>query len=117
MIHTNDAQELTISSPIALIVILKTTFGDPNPKGTARRALNILKQGKGDFATYFTQFSWLIAKLKYNDTAKHNALERGVSDDLKDSMVNSREDTSTDERYINLLNDQENSIRARKEEK
>lgn len=54
MSHTNEAEELTIVSPTAFIEILKTSFGDPDPKGTARRALGTFKQGKGAFATNLT---------------------------------------------------------------
>ncbi|KAH0605158.1 uncharacterized protein H6S33_005140 [Morchella sextelata] len=75
------------SSVTAFVAHLEASFGDPDPRGTARRQLVALKQGKGDFATYYSQFLRIVAYLDYNEGAKIDALAEGLSEDLKDAMT------------------------------
>ncbi|KAI0992076.1 hypothetical protein K3495_g16110, partial [Podosphaera aphanis] len=75
------------SSIVAFIAHLEASFGDPDPRGTALQELNELRQGSGDFASYYTNFLRIIAYLDYNESAKIDALSKGLADELKDAMA------------------------------
>ena len=53
----------------ALWAIHDRAFVDPDPAGTAKRALRSLKQ-KTDLSTYVAEFSRLAAEVPWNDQAK-----------------------------------------------
>ena len=72
----------------ALIEVLETAFGDPDRVGSAERALETLRQGNRDFATYYAEFSRLIADVNWNSgTAIRHALRRGLSLELRQDLV------------------------------
>ncbi|KAH0608775.1 uncharacterized protein H6S33_001003 [Morchella sextelata] len=104
------------SSVTALVTHLEASFGDPDPRGTARRQLIALKQGKGDFATYYSQFLRIVAYLDYNEGAKIDALAGGLSEDLKDAMTYRTGRPNTVEAYATMLMTIDNQVRGRKAE-
>ena len=61
----------------ALLAILDRAFGDPDPAGTATRALRSLKQ-KGDLSTSVVEFSRLAAEVPWNDQAKLDQFQEGL---------------------------------------
>ena len=112
----NANQSAPFSSVDAFIAHLNASFGDPDPRGTARRELKTLKQGNGDFAEYYSQFLRIIAYLDYNESAKIDALVTGISEDLKDSLVYHEGQPNTLEKYATMLMNTDNKIRGRKAE-
>jgi hypothetical protein len=106
---------IDFDSPEALLTYLETSFGDPDPTGTARRELHELKQTK-DFSAYLTEFRRIMGKLRYDDAAQMDALESGLSNRLKDALVFTiRPNTMAEyERQLLAL---DNRIKAREEEK
>jgi hypothetical protein len=81
-----DGATFNFDSPVGLMEYLETSFGDPDPTGTARRELYELKQGK-DFSAYLTEFRRIMRKLKYDDKAQLDCLEIGLSPKLNDALV------------------------------
>jgi hypothetical protein len=70
----------------ALLAILDRAFGDPDPSGTATRALRLLKQ-KADLSTYVAEFSRLAAEVPWNDQAKLDQFQEGLSHELLQALV------------------------------
>lgn len=69
---------------------------------TAECTLNKLHQGNCYFVTYFVEFQYIIAKLNWNNAAKHPALNHGLSEELKDIL--STQDLPKDQNsYIALM--------------
>lgn len=93
---------------------LQSSFGDPNPKGTARRELMALKQGNGDFASYYSQFLRIMAHLDYNESAKIDALKDGLSDELKLCLTHYTDLPESTEAYGIKLMIIDNQIRGLK---
>lgn len=116
-IQNEDTEELEIANVSTLIATLKTAFGDPDPTNMARRELHELQQCKQDFATYHAQFTRIVGKLKFNDEPKRDALEVGMSSELKDAMTTVLEPTPDYASYVRVLLTVDNRLRARKEEK
>jgi len=80
----------------------------------ARRELYELKQIK-DFSAYLTEFRRIVGKLRYDDAAQMDALEKGLSNRLKDALVfTSRPDTMAE--YEKQMLALDNKIKAREEE-
>ena len=68
--------------------VLDGAYEDPDKAGTAERELENLKQGNREFSVYFADFQRLMAELRWDTPAKRAALYRGMSDDLKDYLMN-----------------------------
>jgi hypothetical protein len=114
LINANPAAPF--SSVTAFVAHLEASFGDPDPRGTTRRQLVALKQGKGDFATYYSQFLRIVAYLDYNEGAKIDALAEGLLEDLKDAMTYRTDRPNTVEAYATMLMTIDNQVRGRKAE-
>lgn len=118
MSHSNEAPEdLTFTTRAALFIILMEAFGDLHPINTARRELQAVQQGKGDFATYYSEITHIVSKLGYNKAAKRTALEQGMSEGLKDAMVLVFVKDKTTTQYVALLQKLNNNQQARKDDK
>ncbi|KAF5181718.1 Retrotransposon-derived protein peg10 [Thalictrum thalictroides] len=104
------------SSVKAFVKYLNASFGDPDPRGTALRELLALKQGDGDFASYYSQFLRIISYLDYNESAKMDALIAGISKDLKDAMIYRMEKSQSLEELATALMTVDNRIRGHKAE-
>ena len=114
LVNTNPEKPFT--SVTAFLSYLEASFGDPDPRGTARRELTTLKQGAGDFASYYSKFLRVISYLEYNEAAKIDALEKGLSEDLNGAMSHRVETPVILEDYAILLMRIDNQIWGRKAE-
>ncbi|KAH0606495.1 uncharacterized protein H6S33_003329 [Morchella sextelata] len=101
LVNTNSAA--LFSTVTAFIAHLEASFGDPDPRGTARRQLVALKQSKGDFVTYYSQSLCIVAYLDYNEGAKIDALAEGLLEDLQDAMTYRTGRLNTVEAYVTML--------------
>jgi len=101
----------------ALITILENAFGDPDRVATAERELNKLRQTNREFSLYYAEFQRLVAELDYNEAAKKNALRRGLSEELKDTLAQNPNQPEDLQQFVHLCNRLDNQIRARKAEK
>ena len=70
-----------------IIRILENAFGDPDPAKTTRSKLHTLKQGKKEFTAYFAEFQMLVSKLNWGEEAKLDALNEGVSIELRRQLL------------------------------
>lgn len=64
----------------------RQSFSDPDPKGTARHKLRILKQGTGSADEYVASFRELMDDTGYNDDALVEMFEKGLSRLLVDRI-------------------------------
>jgi Retrotransposon gag protein len=79
---------VSLESVESLVEVLETAFGDPDRVGSAERALENLRQNNRDFATYYAEFSRLIADVDWkSDPAIRHALKRGLSLELRQELV------------------------------
>jgi len=96
---------------------LKAAFDDPDAIATATRKLYALRQGYNSVAHYYAEFATLAGKVKWDDTAKLDQFKRGLSDEIKDALVN-KTDLPTDfNEYVAILIKIDNNLVQRKEEK
>jgi hypothetical protein len=96
----------------ALVEVLETAFGDPDRVGSAERALENLRQNNRDFATYYAEFSRLIADVEWrSDPAARHALKRGLSFDIRQELVHHDIPESMTE-FVRLCQKLDNRIRA-----
>jgi len=105
---------IDFSSPNAVIERLQTSFGDPDPTGTARMELSKLRQGKQDFATYLSEFTRIMSVLNNHPAAKMDALEAGMSSKLRVGLVYNIRPTPSPANYdtwCNTLLQLDNRIR------
>lgn len=116
--HADDeTEELTIFTVATLMTTLKEAFGDPDPINTAHRQLLALRHGKGDFATYYSEFTRIVSKLKYNEAARRSALEQEMSNAIKEAMVTVFVEDKTYSEYVLLLQRLDNNQQARKKDR
>jgi hypothetical protein len=71
----------------ALIKFLEDAFGDPDRVATATRELGNLRQANREFSLYFADFQRLSAETEWNESAKKDALQNGLCEELKDALT------------------------------
>jgi phosphomannomutase len=71
----------------ALIMILEIAFRDPDHVATAERKLEMLKQTKRDFSTYYAEFLYYTVNVQWNNPAKPTVLMRGLNNEIKDALA------------------------------
>jgi len=81
----------------ALFAVLDRAFGDPDPVGSATRALRALKQRNNDLSTFVAEFSRLAAEVPWDDRAKLDHFQEGISFKLKQALVHYPDVTTLEE--------------------
>jgi Retrotransposon gag protein len=103
---------VNLENVTALMEVLETAFGDPDRVGSAERALENLRQGNRDFATYYAEFSRLVADVDWNsEPAIRHALKRGLSLELKQELVHHDLPDTLNE-FVRLCQKLDNRLRA-----
>lgn len=74
---------------------IQSTFGDPDPAGTARFKLDQLKQGNNTVDEYVSNFRELKDETGYNDAALVEKFEKGLSSAIVDKIYGLSEMPST----------------------
>ena len=89
----------TISTIEGLLTFMDSTFEDPDRKGTAKRAIQALRQGRADFVSHFTRFQALMVDLTWTEEARLSALHDSLSAELQVALAHSLppEDESFDQ--------------------
>jgi len=64
----------------------KKSFSDPDPRGSARHSLELLKQGNSTADDYVSSFKELMDDTGYNDAALLDMFEKGLSKVLVDRI-------------------------------
>jgi hypothetical protein len=100
LINVNPAD--LFSSVTAFVAHIEASFRDPNPRSTAHRQLVPLRQGKGDFATYYSQLIRNVSYLHYNKGAKIDELPERLSDNIRDVMPYRTDKPITVEAYATM---------------
>ena len=72
-----------------LIDSLNRAFGDPDPVGTAKRAVEQTFQRNKPFHEFLADISEHLAKLSWNDEAKKDAIHRNMNEEHKEAEVHS----------------------------
>jgi len=98
------------------IQILETAFGDPDPQTTALEKLRRCYQNNKDFAEYYAEYFALISKLDWDEKAKIDRLNEGLSNEMKDALVVVKRPKTLAE-CIQLYQEIDKNIQARKKSK
>ncbi|KAH0603595.1 uncharacterized protein H6S33_007917 [Morchella sextelata] len=75
------------SSVTFFVAYMEGSFRELNTQSTNHRQLVPLRQGKGDFATYYSQFIRNMSHLHYNKGVKIDQLPERLSDNFRDVMT------------------------------
>lgn len=78
---------INLADVAALTAILDRAFGDPDPVGTATRALRVLKQKNSTLSSYIAEFSRLAADVPWDAQAKLDHFQDGLSYEIKQALV------------------------------
>ena len=89
------ATGITLANVPALLNVLQTAFGDPDPQGTATRELRKLRQTNKKFSTYVADFIRLSAIVPWDERAKLDHLRVGLSHELQQGLVFLEDATTT----------------------
>jgi hypothetical protein len=100
----------------ALIKILEDAFGDPDQVATATRELRNLRQANREFSLYFADFQRLSAETEWNESAKKDALQNGLCEELKDALTLLVEEEEYSA-FVKKLQRLDNKLRARQADK
>jgi hypothetical protein len=100
----------------ALIKILEDAFGDPDRVATATRELRNLRQANREFSLYFADFQRLSAETEWNESAKKDALQNGLCEELKDALTLLIEEEEYSA-FVKQLQRLDNKLRARQADK
>lgn len=73
----------------ALIDSLNRAFGDPDPVGTAKRAVEQTFQRNKPFHEFLADISEHLTRLSWNDEAKKDAIHRNMNEEHKEAEVHS----------------------------
>ena len=106
-----------LSSVDDFVEYLKSSFGDPDEKGTARRRLKGLCQ-TGSAAEYFAKFREIMSILGWTDPEPivDRAVE-GLSSELKDELARSNLEFLSLDSLVKFIVPLDNRIRVREDEK
>ena len=106
-----------LSSVDDFVEYLKSSFGDPDEKGTARLRLKGLHQ-TGSAAKYFAKFREIMSILGWTDPEPivDRAIE-GLSSELKDELARSNLEFSSLDSLVKFIVPLDNRIRVREDEK
>lgn len=103
--------EINLTDTEDIIQILKNAFGDPDPAATARSKLYNLKQGRRDFAVYYAELQGLVAKLGWDERARHDALREGLSIELHRQLLGRKKGLNY-EQFVALCQELDVGLRA-----
>jgi hypothetical protein len=78
--------EVKLNSLKTFVDILELAFGDQDKAATAKRELLRLKQRDCKFSQWYAEFQRYVADVNWNVEAQMDALRKGPSNKLKDSV-------------------------------
>jgi hypothetical protein len=108
--------EVKLDSLRVLVDRLELAFGDQDKAATAKRELLKLKQRDCEFSQYYAEFQRYVADVKWNAEAQMDALQNGLSNELKDSLQHAdMPDNIVD--FVKMCSKRDSQIRARAAEK
>ena len=103
---------VALADVAAFLAEITKIFGDSDEKSTAARELEKLKQGNRDFPVYYADFARLTAILDLTEESKKQALERGISTEIRNAMVNQDDpENETLEHYAGPLKRMDERLR------
>lgn len=71
-----------------LVRVLQRTYGDPNPRGTAQRAISRLRQKGSSFQSYCAEFQRLAGDTGFDEEALKHLFVKGLSEELFVGLLN-----------------------------
>ena len=79
--------------------------------------MEVLKQANREFSLYYAEFQRYAADVQWNESAKRTALTRGLSTEIKDTLVLTSDIPSKFSEYPTFLQRLDNRIKACEAEK
>ena len=76
-----------LNSVDELLHILRSTFADPDPIGTAERRVEQLKQGACRFPEYYANMKKYLNRLGWDEESQWRCIYRGLTDEWKDKIA------------------------------
>ncbi|KAH0614363.1 uncharacterized protein H6S33_006249 [Morchella sextelata] len=89
-------------SVTSFVAHMEDSFRDLNTRSTTHRQLVPLRQGKGDFATYYLQFIRTVSNLHYNKGVKIEELPERLSDNFRDVITYRTDRSNMVEAYATM---------------
>lgn len=99
-----------------LINILNQSFGDPDPRATAERALQKCFQGARRFADYHAEMNRYLNKTLLGDESRKIFVYKGLSRELKDAIANADTVPEDYTEWITWLSKKDLRLAARRSE-
>ena len=87
MPHVREDGEIGLENRPTLIQLLEAAFGDPDRVATAERKMREIKHTNRWFSQYYAEFQVIAGDLDRNPSASQNALQMGLSEEMKDSFM------------------------------
>jgi len=87
--HVREHGEIGPEGLPAYIQLLEAAFGDPDRVATAERKMREITQKNRKCSQYYAEFQVIAADLHWNPSVLRNALQMGLSDELKDFFTSS----------------------------
>ncbi|KAH0609690.1 uncharacterized protein H6S33_013176 [Morchella sextelata] len=91
------------SSVTFFVAYMEGSFRELNTRSTNYRQLVPLRQGKGDFPTYYSQFIRNVSHLHYNKGVKIDELPERLLDNFRDVMTYRTDRPNMVEAYATIL--------------
>ena len=108
--------EVKLNTLKDLVDLLDVAFGDQDRAATAKRELEKLKQRDREFSQYYAEFQRYVVDTKWNEDAQLDALRKGLSNELKDSIQHIEEPESMIE-FVKMVSKRDSQLRRRAAEK
>lgn len=101
----------------SLLVTLRQAYDDLDRQRTANREIRLLRQRNLSFVSYLADFQRIMADLQWDEQAKKAQLYEGLSEEMKDALVQQSPVNDSLNAYIDLCKTLDTRLRARAEEK
>jgi len=108
--HIREDGTIGLEDLPAYIQLREAAFGDPDRVATAKRKMWEIEQKNREFSQYYSKFQVITTDLDWNPSAWRNALQMGLSEEMKDSFTYSDmpEELAA---FVTICQTRENQIR------
>ena len=85
--HVREDGEIGLEDLPAFIQLLEAAIGDPDQVATTERKMQEIKQRNPEFSQHYGEFHVIAADLDWNSSVLRNALQMGLTQEMRDSFT------------------------------